>query len=69
VRRLLSCNKFRPLASGPNTALEAMHEKRYPLISNPRDPRFQTLRSLQTRKAEPAQDCTFSKEFGTLLKQ
>ena len=40
--------QFRPLASGPNTALEVMHENKYPLVCDTRDARFQILRSLQT---------------------
>lgn len=35
-------------ASGPIAALEAMHEKKYPLVDDPRDSRFLHLRSLQT---------------------
>jgi len=41
-----SNSKPRPAVRIP--LLEAMHENKYPLVSDPRDPRFLLLRSLQT---------------------
>ena len=37
-----------PQGRGPDTAKEEMHENKPPLVTNPRDPRFLALRSLQT---------------------